>query len=229
VQRVAELVEQGLGVVERDQHRRAGGAADEVVVVRRDRGQCGAGEGLVATVARWPTRPSACRRARSSRRRTARRSGRRLASTFHTRTSGWNTGTCAGDLGEAQAVQPLGHVERASIMLPSSKYGVELAWSSAYFFAAPSRRSTGSPTARSKPRLPGSFRAIAVMSDLLADARDRRRPHPHHQRVGLGRIDGHRVGHPPVGVGGEAEQLGALGAQPDDVAAISALVSWASP
>ena len=52
--RVAELVEQGLGVVERDQHRLAGGALDEVVVVRRDRRDRLAGERLVAAIARGP-------------------------------------------------------------------------------------------------------------------------------------------------------------------------------
>jgi hypothetical protein len=46
VQRVAELVKQRLGVVEGDEHRLAGRALDEVVVVRRKRRHRLAGEGL---------------------------------------------------------------------------------------------------------------------------------------------------------------------------------------
>ena len=43
------------------------------------------------------------------------------------------------------------------------------------------------------------------------------RPDPHHQVHRLGRRLGHRVLHPPVGVGRIAEQLGAVGAQLHDL------------
>ena len=56
-----------------------------------------------------------------------------------------------------------------------------------------------------------------LVGDLLAHARDRGRPDPHHQRLrALGRAR-HRVLHAPVGVAGEAEQPGAVGADAHDL------------
>ena len=122
----------------------------------------------------------------------------------------------AGDLRERQAVQLLGHRVRRRDHVVQLEVRLELVRVEVVL-----RLADLLGVVEVVPRLDGDRLAFLGgdrlhVGDLLLDARDRGRPHAHHQLRGLLRIAGHRVVHAPVRVRREAEQLGAIGAQLDD-------------
>ena len=128
-----------------------------------------------------------------------------------------NTGTVAGDLRESQAVELLGHAERAGDHVVELEVRLELVLVEVVLRLADLLRVVEVVPRLERDFTPSLLRDLLHVRDFLVHARDRRGPHAHHQRLGLLRIVGHRVRHPPVRVRRIAEQLRALGAQLDDL------------
>ena len=213
MQGVAELVEQGLGVVQRDEERLALRGLDEVVVVGADDVRLLAVQVGVAPVGGRPgARPLA-------------RAGEVVGIEDADVAAGLAVGDLEGlhvrmedrngprrQLGELEAIEAVGHVEGAALHRGQLEVGLQVVLIEVVAGFADLLE-----VVQVIPRLDVVAGQGAHLGDLLADARDGRGPDAHHQvHGGLGG-PGHGVLHAPVGMGLEAQEAGALGAQAQDL------------
>uniref|UniRef100_A0A0N5A0Y1 NAD-specific glutamate dehydrogenase n=1 Tax=Parastrongyloides trichosuri TaxID=131310 RepID=A0A0N5A0Y1_PARTI len=211
VQGVAELVEQGLGVVQRDQQGLAFGRLDEVVVVR-SQDRLGAGQLRERAIGGHPGARTLARTGEVVGVEQADQLAGGLVRDLiggHVRLEGRD-----GPLGqrlEDEAVQAFGHVEGGRAHGVQFEVGLQLV-----LIEVVLRLTHLLGVVEIVPRLDVVTGDRLHVGDFLGDAGLGRGPDALHQVHRRGRGLGHRVLHAPFGVVAEAQQLGALLTQGDD-------------
>ncbi len=212
---MAEFVEQGRGVIERDQHRLARSRLGKIIVVRHQFRPRAQQPRRVAIAGRPRARPFALARI-----------GIEVEQPDHLVSLG--VGHLEGaDVGlphrhragiflELQVVQLLGRPEHAVDQVRKLEIGFDLVFGEVIFRLADLLLII-TIIPRLDPRDAVLGRERLHVGDFLIDPLHRRRPDAHHQVHRPRRGLGHRVLHAKVGVGLVAEQVRPVGAQLDDL------------
>ena len=215
MQRMAEFVEQCRGIVETDQRRLAVAALDEIIVVRRDGVIVLATQLELILVGGHPgARPLSVARIIIEK---LHADDLVAALDFKGAHIGIEDRDAAGGFGEGQAIELAGRIEQGVHHLVELEIGFDLGGIEIIFRLADLFR-----IETIIPGRDGDAGAFAIgdrlhVGDFLLHPGDGGWPDLHHQVHRRCRLFRHRVGHAVVGMGLEAQQLGTLGAQLQDL------------